>query len=146
MNNYTSKINDTDMFEYTDHLLSLLDTHDVYKMQYVLDKASQMGIIELVIYIITQSKKNLSNLHINNALLNATLIGHIEIVEFLLEHDFDNEGDNLNGETTNIPLTQKDIENAIKQSILANHSEIHKILEGYYYKTYVMKKVRDALF
>ena len=66
-----------------------------------------------------------------------------EIVEFLLEHDLDNEGDNLAGETTNIPLTQKDIENAIDIVVSVGgktfdwtkeHCDARNGVDGYYVK------------
>jgi Synaptobrevin len=161
LDNYLTENEDTSIEEYEKHLITLM--HDG-QYQYVLDKASQLGLIDMIKYIIEKSKYFQYNLYINNALINASTMGHIDIVELLIEHDIDNEmyygrepileyptsyelfgfftsSPILKRPLSNLPLTHDDLIEAIKNAVLNNHLEIQKILDKYYFRTFAIKEL-----
>jgi hypothetical protein len=157
---YLTRIEDTDIKEYENQLRNYL--HEGH-YQYVLDKAAQLGLIEFVRHILNLSEYYPLELNIADALNTASYYGHIEIVEMLLEHDIDNEKyygkvpreevisilpffDNKSRiPYTNEPLGHEDIRKAIISAYSANHKELAKILEAYYYRTHAIKDRHDTL-
>lgn len=155
---YLTEIEDTQMSEYEQQLMTYY--HEGH-YQYVLDKASQLGLLRFVKHILELSSYNPLELNISESLKAASYYGHIEIVEELLEHDIKNERyygraprdeiisilpffeDKPRIPYTNEPLTHDDLRNSIITAYTANHSEIAKLLEGYYYRTHAIKDRHD---
>lgn len=154
LDDYLTKNEDTNIEEYEEHLKMLLDKDE--EVQYVLDKASQLGLIDIVEYIIDKSKYHQYNLYINNALINASSMGHIDIVELLLYHDVDNEmyygrqprlsrnifnlySNKLEIPFSNLPLTHDDLLEAKFKAIFNKHLEIDKVLDKYYFRSFAIK-------
>lgn len=154
---YKTENEETNIVEYETHLKKLLREGEI---QYVFDKAAQLGLINFIKYIINITKIHPVNLYINQALISASFLGHFYIVELVLDHDIDNE--KFYGRKpreasqsffyplidepvskipfSNLPLTQDDLKNAIVQSILANHIDVQKLLEQYYFRTFDIKE------
>jgi hypothetical protein len=82
-------------------------------------------------------------------------MGHIDIVELLLDHDVDNEmyygrkpelyrnvfdvSNKLKIPFSNLPLVHDDLLEALKNAIYNNHLEIKKVLEKYYFRSFAIK-------
>ncbi len=155
LDDYLTENDDTNIEEYEEHLKILLEKDE--EVQYVLDKASQLGLIDIVKYVIDKSKYHEYNLYINNALINASSMGHIDIVELLLDHDVDNEmyygrkpelyrnifsvSNKLKIPFSNLPLVHDDLLEALKNAIYNNHLEIEKVLEKYYFRSFAIKEI-----
>lgn len=154
LDDYLTENEDTSIKEYEEHLKMLLDKDE--EVQYVLDKASQLGLIDIIKYVIDKSKYHQYNLYINNALINASSMGHIDIVELLLDHDIDNEmyygrkpelhrnifnisTNKLKIPFSNLPLLHNDLVEAKLKAILNKHLEIEKVLEKYYFRSFAIK-------
>lgn len=155
---YLTEIEDTQMSEYEQQLMRYY--HEGH-YQYVLDKASQLGLVRFVKKVIELSTYYPIDLNIFDALKAAAYYGHLEVVEELLEHDLDNERyygkaprdeiisvlpffeDKPRIPYTNEPLTHEELRNAIITAYTANHSELAKILEAYYYRTHAVKDRHD---
>lgn len=154
---YLTEIEDTSISEYEQQLLNYI--HEGH-YQYVLDKASQMGLINFVNHLINLSRYYPLELDIATALKAAAFYGHIEIVESLLDHDLDNERyygrtPNMDPDSfsfylktivpyTNEPLTHDDIRNAILEAHKGNHKELASVLETYYFRTHAVKDRHDV--
>lgn len=155
---YTSSIEDTDIKDYEEQLRQYYYQGEY---QYVLDKASQLGLTEIVKKLLHISEYVPMKLELSSALLTSSHYGHLEVIEVLLDNDIENEryfGREARLETesilpifgrqyripyTNIPLTHDNLRNAILASYTANHSELAKILESYYYRTNAIKDRHD---
>jgi hypothetical protein len=142
--------------EYELHLQNLLKEG---QYQYVLDKSSQLGLLDFVKYVITISSTRPLNLSLSEALKSSSHLGHLLIVE-LLDHDIDNEKyygmkprdasqsifypliDDLVTKVpySNLPLTHIDLMGAIKELLLSQHHEVHNVLQAYYLQTYAIKE------
>jgi hypothetical protein len=139
----------------------LMEEYLVGQYQYVLDKASQLGLLRFVKRILELSSYHPLELNITDSLNMAAYYGHIEVVETLLSHDLDNERyygkapreevtallpffeDKPRIPYTNEPLTHEDIRKAIIAAYSANHNEVAKVLEAYYYRTHAIKDRHD---
>lgn len=155
---YLTEIEDTQMSEYEQQLMTY---YQEGHYQYVLDKASQLGLLRFVKKVIELSTYYPIDLNISDALKAAAYYGHVEVVEELLAHDIENERyygkapreeiisvlpffeDKPRIPYTNEPLTHNDIRNAIITAYTSNHSELAKILEAYYYRTHAIKDRHD---
>lgn len=155
---YLTEIEDTQISEYEQQLMTY---YQEGHYQYVLDKASQLGLLRFVKKVIELSTYYPIDLNISDALKAATYYGHVEVVEELLEHDIENERyygkapreevisvlpffeDKPRIPYTNEPLTHNDLRNAILTAYKSNHSELAKILESYYYRTHAIKDRHD---
>jgi hypothetical protein len=154
---YLTQIEDTDIREYENQLRDYL--HEGH-YQYVLDKAAQLGLIEFVRHLLNLSRYYALELDIATPLKGASFYGHLEVVEILLEHDVENERHygktpNIDPDSfsfylkkiipyTNEPLTHDDIRSAIIEAHKANHIELAKVLEAYYYRTHAIKDRHDV--
>jgi hypothetical protein len=156
---YLTEIEDTQMSEYEQQLMEYY--HEGH-YQYVLDKASQLGLLRFVKHVLELSTFYPLELNIADSLKAASYYGHVEIVEELLEHDINNEryygkapreeiisilpffDDKPRIPYTNEPLTHDDLRNSIINAHTANHSELAKILENYYYRTHAIKDRHDT--
>ena len=154
---YLTQIEDTNIKEYENHLRDSL--HEGH-YQYVLDKATQLGLKEFVKHLLNLSRYYPLELNIATPLKGASFYGHLEVVEILLEHDVENE--RHYGKTPNIdpnsfsfylkkiipytnePLTHDNIRSAIIEAHKANHIELAKVLEAYYYRTHAIKDRHDV--
>lgn len=155
---YLSEIEDTQMSEYEQQLM---EYYYAGHYQYVLDKASQLGLLRFVKHVLELSTYHPLDLNIADSLNAASYYGHVEIVEALLNHDVDNEryygkapreeiisvlpffDDKPRIPYTNEPLTHDDIRKAIITAYSAHHNELAKILEDYYYRTNAIKDRHD---
>lgn len=155
---YLTENEETQMSEYEQQLM---EYYKAGQYQYVLDKASQLGLLRFVQSVLDLSQHNHVELNIADALKVAAYYGHIEVIEQLLSHDIDNERyygkaprekvvailpffeDKSRIPYTNEPLTHNDLRNSIIAAYSANHNEIAKILEGYYYRTHTIKDRHD---
>jgi hypothetical protein len=151
---YTSENEITKISEYEDQLMNYFtDGH----YQYVLDKASQLGLLPFVELVLNASKNEPLNLHLNKALSIASYYGHLYVVEALLDSDLTTEKyynrqprpkiesflffeGQYEIPHTNIPLTSGEIREAIIQSTYGKHQLIKDTLEPYYYKTHAIKE------
>jgi hypothetical protein len=155
---YLTEIEDTNISDYEQQLRHYL--HEGH-YQYVLDKSAQLGLIEFVKHLLNLSRYYALELDIATPLKAAAFYGHLEVVELILHHDVENE--RHYGKTPNIsdsdpitvlfskivpytnePLTHDDIRSAIIESHKANHTELSKILEAYYYRTHAIKDRHDV--
>jgi hypothetical protein len=157
---YLTKIEDTDMSEYEQQLT---EYYHIGQYQYVLDKASQLGLLHFVKQILKLSEYYPIKLNIANALNHASHYGHIEIVNELLTHDIENEryyGKAPREEViailpffhnksripyTNEPLTHDDLRRCIITAYNSYHKELAATLEAYYYKTHAVKDRHDTI-
>lgn len=157
---YLTKIEHTNMSEYEQQLM---EYYNAGQYQYVLDKASQLGLLRFVQQILKLSGYYPLELNIANALNYASNYGHIEIIEELLTHDLDNERyygkapreeviailpffDNKSRiPYTNEPLTHDDLRHSIITAYNSNHKELAKTLEAYYYRTHAIKDRHDTV-
>lgn len=155
---YLTENEDTQMSEYEQQLM---EYYLAGQYQYVLDKASQLGLLRFVNQILELSSYHPLELNIVDALNTAAFYGHIEVIETLLSHDVENERyygkaprekvtavlpffqDKHRIPYTNQPLTHEDIRNAIISAYSANHNEVAKLLEVYYYRTHAIKDRHD---
>jgi len=155
---YLTEIEDTQMSEYEQQLMIY---YNEGHYQYVLDKASQLGLLRFVKHVLELSTFYPLELNIFDALKAASFYGHVEIVEELLAHDVENERyygkapreeiisvlpffeDKPRIPYTNEPLTHDDLRNAIITAYTSNHVELAKILEAYYYRTHAIKDRHD---
>lgn len=156
---YQTSIEDTDISEYIDQL------REYYKQgeyQYVLDKVSQLGLVDYVKKLLIISEDFSMNLDLAEALNSACYYGHVEVVEVLLNNDIENEryfgrkprvesdsvlpflNSKLRIPYTNKPLTHDNIRRAILSAHSGNHLELAKILETYYYRTHAIKDRHDV--
>lgn len=147
----------TQMSEYEQQLM---EYYVAGQYQYVLDKASQLGLLRFVRKVLELSSYHPLELNIADALNVAVYYGHIEVIETLLRHDINNERyygkapreeviaffeDKPRIPYTNEPLTHEDIRKAIIAAYSANNIEVAKVLETYYYRTYAVKDRHDSL-
>lgn len=155
---YITEIEDTQMSEYEKQLM---EYYYQGHYQYVLEKASQLGLIRFVNRLLELSTYYPIDLNIFEALNAASYFGHVEVVEALLNHDVENERyygkapreeiisvlpfveDKPRIPYTNEPLSHDNIRKAIITAYSANHAELAKILEGYYYRTHAIKDRHD---
>jgi hypothetical protein len=155
---YLTEIEDTHMSEYEK---KLMEYYHQGHYQYVLEKASQLGLIRFVNRLLELSTYYPIDLNIFEALNTASYFGHVEIVEALLNHDVENEryygkapreeiisvlpfvDDKPRIPYTNEPLSHDNIRKAIITAYSANHTELAKILESYYYRTHAIKDRHD---
>lgn len=155
---YLSSIEDTDIREYEQQLR---DYYYAGEYQYVLDKASQLGLIDSVKKLLYISEYVPMNLNLADALYSASYFGHFEVIEALLDNDIENErffGKEPRLETESLlpifskqlripylnnPLTHNNLRNAVLAAYTSNHYELAKILETYYYRTHSVKDRHD---
>ena len=155
---YLTENEETQLSEYEEQLM---DHYLSGQYQYVLDKASQLGLLRFVSRVLELSSYHPLELNIADALNVAAYYGHIEVIETLLSHDIDNERyygkapreevtailpffeDKPRIPYTNEPLIHEDIRKAIIAAYSANHNEVAKVLEAYYYRTHAIKDRHD---
>jgi hypothetical protein len=155
---YLTENEETQLSEYEEQLM---EHYLAGQYQYVLDKASQLGLLRFVKRILELSSYHPLDLNIAYSLNMAAYYGHIEVIETLLSHDIDNERyygkapreevtyllpffeDKPRIPYTNEPLTHEDIRKAIISAYSANHNEVANVLEAYYYKTHAIKDRHD---
>ena len=147
----------TKISEYEEQLHNYLDKGEY---QYVLDKASELGLLDFVDLLLNQSEKEELYLRLDKALESASYYGHLDIVERLLDSDVNTErymGINprpkvepflfFEGKSeipyVNVPLTHDNIRKAMLNATLAKHDLVFKILEKYYYRTHAVKDRHD---
>jgi hypothetical protein len=151
---YRTENNNISLSEYENQLLEMIDMGEY---QYALDKASQLGLLDIVNKVIDISKKHPLHLDLSLALKSASFIGHLYVVEALIDNDIDNERNHkriprpsikeffpfYEGQKSisysNIPLTIESLKSAILQAVFAKHFEVKIILETYYLRTCLIK-------
>lgn len=157
---YRTENNDTSINEYENQLLEFINEG---KYQYALDKAAQLGLIDIVNKVLYISKELPLNLDISLALKSASFTGHLEVVEALINNDLENER-NYNRQPRpsitplwpfyegqksvkyrNISLTIENLKTAILEAVLSNHLEIKVLLEKYYFRMCVFKGGKDCI-
>jgi hypothetical protein len=157
---YRTENNDTSINEYIHQLLEFINEG---KYQYALDKAAQLGLIDIVNKVLYISKEHPLNLDISLALKSASFTGHLEVVEALINNDLENER-NYNRQPRpsitplwpfyegqksvkyrNISLTIENLKTAILEAVLSNHLEIKVLLEKYYFRMCVFKGGKDCI-
>lgn len=80
--------NEVALDEYTQHLKDMLV---VGRYQYVLNKASQLGLADTVRTVLAYSRNHPIHLNLAEALDLAAHYGHIEVVDELIENDVNNK-------------------------------------------------------
>lgn len=157
---YRTENNDTSINEYIHQLLEFINEG---KYQYALDKAAQLGLIDIVNKVLYISKELPLNLDISLALKSASFTGHLEVVEALINNDLENERNSnrqprpsitplwpfYEGQKSvkyrNISLTIENLKTAILEAVLSNHIEIKVLLEKYYFRMCVFKGGKDCV-
>ena len=158
LDDYSTSIEDTDISEY---IKQLIEYYEQGEYQYVLDKFSQLGLVDYVKQLLSISEEIKMNLDLADALTVAAYYGHVEVVEELLNNDIDNErffGKEPRVATESIlpflssqfkipyinkPLTHDNLRRSILSAHAANHLELAKVLETYYYRTHAIKDRHD---
>jgi hypothetical protein len=157
---YRSENNDTSIYEYENQLLEFINEG---KYQYTLEKAAQLGLIDIVNKVLYISRERPLNLDISLALKSASFTGHLEVVEALINNDLENERNYerqprpsitpfwpfYEGQKSvkyrNISLTIENLKTAILEAVLSNHLEIKVLLEKYYFRMCAFKGGKDCI-